>query len=67
MTATDPVRVLVVDDHRDEGESLAALIELSGYVVDIAGGAEAALEKHFDGFLDKPIDVERLARLLPPL
>jgi len=45
MTELEDVRVLVVDDHRDEALGLAALIELNGYRVEVAGGAEAALAR----------------------
>jgi CheY-like chemotaxis protein len=39
----EEVRVLVVDDHVDEAQSLAALLGLSGYVVQVATSAAQAL------------------------
>lgn len=43
MAESEEIRVLVVDDNRDEAESLAALLELSGYAVKVATGAGEAL------------------------
>lgn len=41
--AGEEVRVLVVDDEMDARESLKALLELDGYKVFTAGGAEDAM------------------------
>lgn len=43
-TKTTPVRVLVVDDHRDAGNSLALLLRLWGFEVRTSYGAQEGLE-----------------------
>jgi CheY-like chemotaxis protein len=45
MSSDDEVRVLVVDDNRDEAESLGALMSLNGYTVKLAFCAESALSE----------------------
>ena len=44
MDACDAVRVLVVDDHRDEAEALAALLQLTGYSARVVTSAAEALD-----------------------
>lgn len=45
MSATDQVRIFVVDDNADAAATLQVLLEMNGYVVDIALSAEEALTK----------------------
>jgi CheY-like chemotaxis protein len=45
MSDLDEVRVLVVDDNRDEAQCLAAMLELNGYRVEVAASADAALAR----------------------
>ena len=43
MNTEDDVRILVVDDNRDEAESLGALLSMNGYTVRLAFDGETAL------------------------
>ena len=45
IAAGKPVRVLVVDDNRDAAESLAMLLGLDGYTVDVAHDGVTALSR----------------------
>ena len=58
-----PLSVLVVEDDRDGAETLAVLLQLSGYWVAVAADGEAALES---ATLTSP-DVVILDLLLPKL
>jgi CheY-like chemotaxis protein len=40
----DPLRLLIVDDNRDEADSLAILLGYRGYHIDVAYSASGALE-----------------------
>ena len=40
----DPLRLLIVDDNRDEADSLAILLGYRGYHIDVAYSANEALE-----------------------
>lgn len=58
-----PLSVLIVDDNRDAADSLALLCESEGYRVDVAYGANEALEKA----QDRAVDVALLDIGLPDI
>jgi DNA-binding response OmpR family regulator len=60
---SEPLSVLVVDDNRDGAETLALLLQMSGYRVAVAADGEAALESAALA----PPDVVILDLLLPRL
>src|SRR5581483_5985689 len=44
--------VLIVDDDRDHAESVADILEMRGYAIDIAGSGEAGVAKFGEGGFD---------------
>ena len=46
------LHVLIVDDDRDHAESVADILEMRGYTIDIAGSGEAGVTKYGAGGFD---------------
>jgi DNA-binding NtrC family response regulator len=46
------LNVLIVDDDRDHAESVADILEMRGYGIDIAGSGEAGIAKFGNGGFD---------------
>ena len=46
------LNVLIVDDDRDHAESVADILEMRGYAIDIAGSGEAGVAKFGTGGFD---------------
>jgi CheY-like chemotaxis protein len=46
------LHVLIVDDDRDHAESVADILEMRGYAIDIAGSGEAGVAKFGEGGFD---------------
>lgn len=44
MTVSDPIRVLIVDDHPDAAESLAIILSTEGYDVQISHDGDLAFD-----------------------